>query len=113
MKVIDVFLCYYGAECVANERERHAAAVRLTATSDAGMITYEYSVSFFPHDDPEDFMISYDACVSGIAYEGKGRRSKKKEAVYRAELREQVDALAAQLDGTIDWENPLIEPRLG
>ncbi|MBR5712950.1 MAG: hypothetical protein IKX54_05075 [Lachnospiraceae bacterium] len=113
MKVIDVFLCYYGAKCVANGRERHAAAVRLTATSEEGRISYEYSVSFFPHDDPEDFAISYDACVSETVYEGKGRRSKKKEVVFLDDLEANCDLLAAQLGGTIDWNDPLIEPRRG
>lgn len=113
MKVIDVFLCYYEASCVANGRERHAAAVRLTATSDAGRITYEYSVSFFPHDEEDDFAVSYDACVSETVYDAKGRRSRKKEAGFLAELQDRVNALAAQLEGTIDWEKQLIEPRLG
>ena len=113
MKVIDVFTCYYGATASVNDRDRHAAVVKLTATSDAGMITYEYSVSFFPHDDPEDFAISYDACVNEVIFEGKGRRSKKKEAVYLEDLQEHCDGLAAQLEGTIDWDEPLIEPRRG
>ena len=111
MKVIDVFECYYEASATVNGRDRHAAVVKLTATSDAGMITYEYSVNFFPHDDEEDFAISYDGYVSEIAYEGKGRRSKKKEVVWVDGLVEACDRLAAQLEGTIDWEKPLIEPR--
>lgn len=115
MKVIDVFACYYTASATVNGRDRHAASVKLTATSDAGQITYEYSVSFFPHDDPEDFAISYDACVSEVVFQGKGRRSKKRDAQYLETevLREHVDALAAQLDGTVNWDEPLIEPRLG
>lgn len=113
MKVIDVFLCYYEASCVANGRERNAAAVRLTGTSDAGRITYEYSVNFFPHDTEDDFAVSYDACVSEIVYDAKGRRSKKKEAIFLEELQDRVTELAKQLEGTIDWEKPLIEPRLG
>ncbi len=115
MKVIDVFECYYEATCTFNERDRHAAVVKLTATSDAGQITYEYSVNFFPHDDEEDFAISYDAYVSEIAYEGKGRRTKKRDAQYleTETLREHADALAAELGGTINWDEPLITPRLG
>ena len=75
MKVIDVFTCYYGATASVNDRDRHAAVVKLTATSDAGMITYEYSVSFFPHDDPEDFAISYDACVNEVRFLLKKEKS--------------------------------------
>ncbi len=115
MKVIDVFACYYEAFATVNDRDRHAAVVKLTATSDAGQITYEYSVSFFPHDDPEDFAISYDACESEVVFQGKGRRTKKRDAEYLGEavLREHADALAERLQGTIEWDKPLIEPRLG
>lgn len=114
MKSIDVFACYYAAQATVNGRDRHGASVKLTATSDAGVITYEYSVSFFPHDDPEDFAISYDACESEVLFQGKGRRSKKRDAQYlkTETLREHVDALAEKLDGTVFWEQPLIEPRL-
>ena len=113
MKTIDVFECSYEASAVVNGRDRHAAVVKLTATSDAGMITYSFSVNFFPHDDEEDFAISYDGYVEEVAFEGKGRRTKKRDAAFLEELQERADALAAQLDGTIDWEKPLIEPRRG
>lgn len=113
MKEIDVFECYYEASATVGGRDRHAAVVKLTATSDAGMIKYTYSVNFFPHDDEEDFAISYDGYVEEVAFEGKGRRSKKKEVTYVADLQERADALAAQLDGTIEWDKPLIEPRRG
>ncbi len=115
MKTIDVFACYYEACATVNGRDRHAAVVKLTATSDAGEITYEYSVSFFPYDDPEDFAISYDACESETVFQGKGRRTKKRDAQYleTETLRAHADALAARLDGTIDWEKPLIQARFG
>ena len=115
MKTIDVFACYYEASATVNGRDRHAAAVKLTATSDAGEIVYEYSVSFFPHDDPEDFAISYDAYESETVFRGKGRRTKKRDAEYlkTETLRAHADALAAKFDGTINWEKPLIEARLG
>ena len=112
MKVIDVYEQYFAADCVANGRPRHGAVVKLTATSDAGRITYEASVSFFPHDDPEDFAVSYDAFVSRVLYDAPGRRSKKREAVLMESFREQADALAASLEGTIFWEEPLAEARL-
>ena len=76
MKVTDVFMCYYAAECVANDRPRHAAKVSLTCTTDAGMVDYEWAVSFFPHDDEEDFAVSYDAEASRNIYCAKGRRAK-------------------------------------
>ena len=113
MKVIDVFECYYEAECIANDRPRHAAKVVLTATSDAGMITYEWTVSFFPHDDEEDFAVSYDAAVSRIVYEGKGRRSKKREPKFLEERESVCDEIATELDGKVFWDRPLREARLG
>lgn len=113
MKVIDVYDQYFGAECVYNERPRHAADVKLTATSDAGRITYEVSVSFFPHDDEEDFAVSYDAYAAATVCDAPGRRSKKREAELLESFREKANELAASLEGQIFWENPLREARLG
>ena len=113
MKVIDVFEGYYAAECLANERPRHAAKVVLTATSEEGRIRYEWLISFFPHDDPEDFAVSYDAIVSRTVYEGKGRRSKKRDAELLTEREAVCNELAAELNGVVFWEQPLREPRLG
>ena len=113
MKVIDVYKQYFAAECEYNGRARHAASVTLTATSDAGEIFYEIGITFFPHDDPTDFAISYDAAASREIYRAHGRRSKKREAEFMKTFREAADALAAGLGGTVDWDRPLIEARLG
>ena len=113
MKVIDVFEGYYAAECVANERPRHAAKVVLTAVSDAGEVTYEWMISFFPHDDDEDFAVSYDAIASRVVYSGRGRRSKKRDAELLEERESVCDEIAAELDGKVFWDQPLMEPRLG
>jgi len=113
MKVIDVYAQYFAGECVYNEVPRHAASVKLTATSDAGEVFYEVSVTFFPHNDPEDFAVSYDACAAREIYRAKGRRSKKREAEFLETFRTEADAVAAELGGAIDWEQPLIEARWG
>ena len=113
MKVIDVYEQYFKADCMAGTVQRNGAVVKLTATSDAGTIKYEVTVSFFPHEDETDFGISYDACDSITIFEGKGRRSKKREQEYLPEVRGHADAIAEKLGGTIDWESPLIEARLG
>ncbi len=113
MKVIDVYQQYFEGFCVANEVERHGVLVRLTATSDEGKISYEVGISFFPHRDPEDFGISYDAEASRAIYQASGRRSKKREEAFLAGIRPVAEALAGQFDGTIDWEKPLIEARRG
>ena len=113
MKVIDVFSSYYAAKGKFNGVARHGAVVKLTATSDAGNISYDYSVSFFPYDDPEDFRISYDAEFSKTAYSARGRRSAKREKELLAALREEIDGLAAANGGKVYWEKPLIEERRG
>ena len=113
MKVIDVFEQYFEGKAKVNGRARHAAQVKLTAESDAGMIRYEVSVNFFPHDEPDDFAISYDGFYAKEIYNAKGRRSKKKEAVWLKTLKEEADALAKENGGSIDWEKPLIEARRG
>ena len=113
MKVIDVYKQYISADCVYNEVQRNGVVVTLTATSDSGMIKYEVGLSFFPHRDAEDFGISYDAYASKEIYNAKGRRSKKKEAVFMEQLKEHADALAAELGGTIFWDKPLRDAQLG
>lgn len=113
MKTIDVYLQYFAAECEFAGVPRKGAAVRLTAESDAGNIRYTVSVSFFPHTDAEDFTVSYDACAETCIYDGKGRRSKKREQGYLESLRAETDALAASLGGRVFWEQPLIAARFG
>lgn len=113
MKVIDVYKQYFAANCMFNTVQRNGVVITLTATSDNGMITYEVGLSFFPHQDPEDFGISYDAYVSKEIYNAKGRRSKKKEAVFLEQLREHADVLAAEISGTIFWDKPLRDAQLG
>ena len=111
MKVIDVYMQYFSADCVFNEVPRHAAVVKLTATSDEGVITYEVSVSFFPFNDPEDFVISYDAFFSKVLSQEKGRRTKKKDELYLSMVKETADELAESAGGYIYWEKPLIPAR--
>ena len=113
MATISVFQQYYSATCVFNDVERRAASVLLISDSESGIIRYEAAVSFFPHSDPEDFAVSYDAYASKVLYEAAGRRSKKREASLLQSLHEHVDELASSLGGTIDWNSPLGEARLG
>ena len=113
MKTIDVYQQYFEADCEWGGVKRRAVDLRLTAESDAGQICYSLSVSFFPHADPEDFGISWDAALQEVIYQGKGRRSKKREQGYMDHMREDFDRMAAELKGTIYWDKPLIEARLG
>ena len=113
MATINVYQQYFAAKCVFNGVERHAASVLLISDSEAGTIRYEAAVSFFPHSDPEDFAVSYDAYASKVLYESAGRRSKKREAALLQSLREHIDELAASLNGSVDWDSPLGEARCG
>ena len=113
MKVINVYDRYYQGKSTYNGVERKGVQVLLMATSEEGTIRYEAAVSFFPHRDEEDFAVSYDAYASKELYSAKGRRSKKREEGLLAQLREHADALAASLGGTIEWDAPLREARLG
>lgn len=112
--VIDVYSQYFAGSCVFNGVERRAVLVRLTSDSEAGQIRYTAGLSFFPHENEEDYAISYDAAAERTLYEAKGRRSKKREAaLLEKELRPTLDALAAELGGAIDWERPLRDARVG
>ena len=113
MKVIDVYARYYAANAVFSGIERRGALVKLTATSDAGNITYEVSVTFFPHRDEEDFAVSYDACFAKELYSAPGRRSKKREQQFLEVFRGEIDALAEGAGGAVLWEQPLGEARMG
>ena len=113
MKVIDVYSQYFAADYVANERPRHAVRAYLTATSDAGMIQYELGLSFFPHDDEEDYAVSYDAVLSKELYAGKGRRSKKREAALMETFRDEAELLCGESGAKIFWDEPLREAAWG
>ena len=113
MKVINVYEQFFSAELVFNGVERRAAKVMLIATSDEGSIKYEAGVSFFPHRDEEDYAVSYDAWFARELYSAPGRRAKKREAKLLENFREEIDALAEQAGGTVYWDKPLRESRMG
>jgi len=113
MKSIDVYRQYFSAACTFNGVDRHAAAVWLTAESDSGIIRYEAGVTFFPHRDAEDFAISYDACAMKELLRTNGRRSKKRDEQYLAQIQAATDELAGSLNGIIYWDKPLREAQYG
>ena len=113
MKNVDIYKQYFSAECTFSGVERRGVSVWLNAESDSGIIRYEVGVSFFPHRDPEDFAVSYDACTTKELLRTQGRRSKKRESVYLEEFRTHADALAQEIGGIVDWDQPLREAQLG
>lgn len=113
MKNVDVYKQYFSADCTFNGVERRGAVVWLTAESDSGMIRYEVGVTFFPHRDEEDYAVSYDACALKELVCTKGRRSKKRDEQYLAQVRAVADEIACTLKGTIRWDKPLREATYG
>lgn len=113
MATLNVYEQYFSADLVANGVPRHGALVMLVADSDAGNIRYEAAVSFFPHNEEDDFAVSYDAYYSKVLYEAKGRRSKKREEVMLQEFRQHIDELAHEAGGEVHWDKPLREERRG
>ena len=111
MATVNVYEQYFEAEITVNEVERHAALVMLIATSEQGMVSYEAAVTFFPHNSEDDYAVSYDAFYSKVLFEGKGRRSKKRDAAFLETIKEEIDSLAAGAGGEVYWDRPLREAR--
>ena len=110
---LNVYEQYFEAQGVFSEAERKGALVMLISDSERGMITYKAAVTFFPHRDEEDYVVSYDAYFEKVIYEGKGRRSKKKEAIYLEQLPEVINQLAEENGAEVCWDKPLREARRG
>lgn len=110
---LNIYEQYFSADLLFNGVPRHAAKVMLICNSEAGNIQYETAVTFFPHNDEEDYAVSYDAYFSKVIYEGKGRRSKKREQQLLAELHDHIDELAQKVGGVVLWDQPLREARWG
>ena len=113
MAEINVYQQYFLAKCTFNGVPRHAASVILISTSEAGRIQYTIAVSFFPHNDEEDFAVSYDAYFSKQLYDAPGRRSRKRETQLLETLRDEADSLSSEAGGVIYWDKPLREARFG
>ena len=111
--VINVYERYYKAEAVFSDVQRRGALVMLISDSEAGTITYKAAVTFFPHRDEEDFAVSYDAYFEKELFSGKGRRSKKKEALYLEQLPEIIDQMTGEYNASVIWSEPLSEERRG
>lgn len=110
---VNVYERYFAADGEFSGVRRRGALVALIADSEGGNVRYEAAVTFFPHEDEEDFAVSYDAYFSRVLYEARGRRSKKREAALLRELRGAVDALCAEAGGAVLWDEPLREARRG
>ena len=111
--MVNVYEQYFSAKAEYNSVPRHGALVMLIADSEAGNIRYEAAVSFFPHNNEEDYAVSYDAYFSKVLYEAKGRRSKKREEALLKTFQEEVDQIADTIGGKVLWEQPLREARRG
>ena len=110
---IDIYKQYFSASCRFNGVDRRGAVVWLNVESESGNVRYEAGVSFFPHVDEEDFAVSYDACGLKELISVKGRRSKKRDDQYLAQLQDAANEIAASFNGTIYWGQPLREAQYG
>lgn len=110
---VNVYEQYFEAEATFSGVRRRAALVMLVSDSEAGHVRYEANVTFFPHENDEDYAVSYDAIFGKVLYEGKGRRSKKKEQIFLETFRQEIDALSAEAGGKVFWDRPLREARRG
>ncbi len=108
---INVYSQYFEAKANFSGVERRGAWVLLVSDSEAGTISYKAAVTFFPHRDPEDFAVSYDAYFEKELYRGPGRRSRKREAALLETFRSEIDTLAAGHDALVDWSHPLTEAK--
>ena len=113
MATVNVYEQYFKAEGKFNGVKRKAALVMLTSDSEAGQIRYTAAVSFFPHRNEEDFAVSYDAYFEKVLYEGKGRRSKKKEKAFLDTFKDIIDGITSKTGGKVKWDAPLREARQG
>ncbi|MBO4806895.1 MAG: hypothetical protein J5554_12740 [Paludibacteraceae bacterium] len=113
MAEINVYQRFFEAEFEYNDVKRRAASVWLISNSEAGQIKYEVALSFIPHEDDEDFRVSYDAYFTKTIYESSGRRSKKKEKDFLESLPGFVDGMADEVGGKVFWDRPLSDERLG
>ena len=113
MATVNVYEQYFSAKAEFNDVPRHAALVLLIADSEEGNIRYEAAVTFFPHNDEEDYAVSYDAYFSKVLYKAKGRRSKKREETLLQEFQQNIDIIVQEAGGTVYWDKPLREARRG
>lgn len=113
MATINVYKQYFSANGTFNGVPRKGALVMLISDSCEGRIRYDAAVSFFAHREEDDFAVSYDAFFEKTLYEGKGRRSKKREQALMEELQEVIDGLAAEQKAEVNWEKPLREAERG
>ena len=109
----NVYEQYFAARHPGKGTPRRAVRAALTVSSGEGRVRYAASLSFFPHEDEEDFAVSYDVYTERELFSAPGRRSKKREAALLETLREHADELAASLDGEILWDEPLRDARYG
>ena len=113
MARVNVYEQYFSARHVFAGVPRRAALVMLIAVSEEGRIRYEAAATFFPHNDPEDFAVSYDDYHSLTLYDAPGRRSRKREAILLEGFRQTLEGILEDIKAEIFWDEPLRDARVG
>ena len=108
-----VYEQYFAARHPGNGTPRRAARAALTVSTGEGRVRYAAELSFFPHEDAEDYRISWDLFSSRVLFEAAGRRSRKREEALLGQLRGVLEELAAESGGEVFWNEPLIPARRG
>ena len=102
---------FFEASAIVNGTKRRGALVFLQSDSEAGHIQYTANVTFIPYETKDDFRVAYDGLLTKILYEGKGRRSKKRESEFLKNLHKVIDELCKTTDSHIFWDKALNEAR--
>ena len=92
------------------EREQAAIAA---GTGKRGDAARAYFAELDAKTSEEASCLTHRPDYAKTLFEGKGRRSKKREAKLLETLREEIDALAETASGKVFWDKPLREERRG
>ncbi len=111
MDPITIYSAYMRADANVNDMQRNACLVSIICESAGGRVRYLERINFIPFEDEEDFRDTYDAQAETVLFEGKGRRSRRKDEAALAAVSAAGDALAAAFGGKIFWEQFIREPR--
>ena len=111
MDDLNIYEQYFEAEGTFNGVPRHGAKVMIIASKEDNVLKYDAAVTFFPHNEADDFGVSYDAYFSKTIYKTEGRRSKKKEETLMIPFKNALGEICREQKAKVFWDKPLTQPR--